>query len=134
MPARTAARATCRQLAFWAISLASTLSGESEHGQAVGIGVGDAGDQVVGAGAGGGDASTHPPAGARVAAGHEGGALLVFGQHGADAGVVQRVIHRQAVRAGHAEDRLDTQALYAHACIFWLSDWLPEGEQASRPA
>ena len=80
--------------------------------------VGDAGDQVGGARARGGDADADPAGGARVAVGGEGRALLVADQDVPQRATDQRVVDRHDRAAGVAEDevhalvleRLDEQA------------------------
>ena len=70
------------------------------------MGGGDAGGQVGGAGAGGGEAHTHLSGGAGIAVCGVGGALLVGGQNVADPALipVQFVIDVQDGAAGIAED------------------------------
>ena len=56
------------------------VAGEGDHGHAVHIGGGNAGDQVGGAGAAGGQHHAGASGGAGVAVGRVGGTLLVSGQ------------------------------------------------------
>ena len=87
------------------------LAGDRQHRQPLGVGVGDPGDEVGRARPRRGDAGSGPERHPRVAARHEGRALLVLDQHALHAGVVQAVVDRQHVRARHAEDVVDPQAL-----------------------
>ena len=77
------------------------------HG--VHLGVGEAGDEVGGAGAAGGDADADLAGGAGVALGREAAALLVARQDGAQAivDVRQRLVNGHAGAAGVGEDDLD---------------------------
>ena len=81
-----------------------TMGMESMHGG------GDAGDEVGGAGAGGGHADADLAGGARVAVGHVRGALLVAHEDVADGELAQRVVDGQDGAAGIAEDGGDALA------------------------
>ena len=87
------------------------FAGNHNHRQFVGVGVGNAGNQIACTGACGGNARTNAPANPRITTRHEGRALLVLDQHRLDAGVVEVVVHRQNVRTGHPENRIHPQLL-----------------------
>ena len=46
------------------------------------------------------------------AAGHEGGPLFMFGEHGFDGRVIETVINRQYMRARHTKDGIYTEAFH----------------------
>ena len=85
------------------------LAGDGDDGQAVHLGVGQAGDEVQGPRAGGGHDHARLAGDAGVPLGREDAALLVAGQDGADLVPVpgQRLVHRHAGAAGVGEDDLD---------------------------
>ena len=72
--------------------MAAHLSGDGHHGHAVHVGVGDGGDQVGGAGAGGGQADAHLARGPGVAVGRVARALLVPDQDVVDVEIVEGVV------------------------------------------
>ena len=84
--------------------LAADLSGDRHNGNAVEHGGGDAGDEVGGAGAAGGDADADLAGGAGVAVGHVGGALLVADEDVVDGELAQGVVGGEDGSAGVAED------------------------------
>ena len=81
------------------------VAGEGDHGHAVHVGGGDAGDQVGGTGAAGGQHHAGAARGAGVTVGRMGSALLVGGQHVADSVriFVQLIVQIQNRAAGVAE-------------------------------
>ena len=81
------------------------VAGEGDHGHAVHVGGGDAGDQVGGTGAAGGQHHAGAARGAGVTVGRMGSALLVGGQHVADSVriFVQLIVKIQNRAAGVAE-------------------------------
>ena len=84
------------------------------HRDGIHVGVGDAGDQVGGAGAAGGHADAGPAGGAGVAIGGEGAALLVAGQDHADLlRSRERLVDFHARPAGIGEDRVHAFAFEA---------------------
>ena len=88
------------------MSLRGDLAGDGDDRDRIHHRVHQAGDQVGGAGTGGGAADADFAGGARVAFGGEGGILLVPDQHVADVVVVQGVIEGQGDAAGIAEDAI----------------------------
>ena len=69
------------------------LAGDDQHGNGIPVGVGNAGDQVGGTGARGGNADAQLAAGPGVAIGRQGTALFVAAQHVFHAHIVhQRVV------------------------------------------
>jgi hypothetical protein len=83
---------------------AGHLPGDGHHGHAVHVGGGQAGEQVGGARAAGGDAHAHLAGGAGVAVGGVGGVLLVADQHVAQRRVAHQVaVEGQGGAAGVAE-------------------------------
>ena len=80
-------------------------------GDGVHLGVGDRGDEVRRARAGGADGDADPARRSGVALGGVAGGRLVAHQDVADRRVVEGVVDRQARPAGDAEDRLDPRAL-----------------------
>jgi len=81
-------------------------------GHRVHVGGAEAGDEVQGAGTGGGEDDARTAAGASVAVGHVGGALLVAHQDVLELGVIgQALIDRQVRPAGVAEDEVDALLL-----------------------
>jgi len=86
------------------------LAGDGDERDRIHERVGDAGDEVGGAGAAGGHADTGRGTG--VALGRERAALLVAGQDGADLlGSGQRLVKLHARAAGVSEDRVHALAL-----------------------
>ena len=84
------------------------LAGEDHERRGVHVGVGDAGDGVGRAGAGGDEHHAGPAGGAGVALGHVGRALLVAHQNVLDIlDIVQGFVNLQQGPAGVAEDVLD---------------------------
>ncbi len=77
----------------------ATMGMRVEHGR------GDAGDEVGGAGAGGGHADADLAGGAGVAVGHVRGALLVADEDVVDRELAQGVVGGEDGSAGVAEDR-----------------------------
>ena len=86
------------------------VAGDEHHRRGIIIGGGDAGDQVGGPGAGGGEANPHLAGGPGVAVGGVGGALLVGGEVMADLVLVavelELVVDVQDGAAGVAEHRV----------------------------
>ena len=89
---------------------AGDLAGDADDGNGVEHGGGDAGDEIGGAGAAGGDADADLARGARVAVGHVRGALLVAHEDVVDGKLAQRVVGGQDGAAGIAEDVGDALA------------------------
>ena len=88
------------------------LAGDGDERDRIHERVGDAGDEVGGAGAAGGHADTGPAGGAGIALGRERAALLVARQDGADLlGSGQRLVKLHARAAGVGEDRVHALAL-----------------------
>ena len=87
------------------------LAGDRHHRHRVHVRVGDRGDQVRRARAGGGHADADLAGGLGVAGGGVPGALLVADQDVPDRGVVERVVRRQDRAARDAEDDLDAERL-----------------------
>lgn len=90
------------------------LAGDADQRDAVHVRVGDRGDEVRRAGTGGRHAHAGLAGRARVTVRHEGAALFVTGQDGADllgAGEALVQLHGGAARVG--EDRVDAQVLEA---------------------
>src|SRR5207248_4024697 len=85
------------------------LAGDGDQRDGVHLGVGQAGDEVGGAGAAGGDADADPAGGAGVPFGGEPAALLVAGQDGAElvAEAGEGLVDGHAGPAGVGEDHLD---------------------------
>ena len=88
------------------------FAGDDQDGQLFRVGIGNAGDQVGGAGAGRRDAGADAARGAGMAAGHERRALFVLDQYARDTRSEKVIVDRQDVRAGHAVDMADSQALH----------------------
>ena len=87
--------------------VAAHLAGDGHHRDRVHVGVGDAGDQVGGAGAARGQADADLAGRSGVAVGRVRGALLVAHQDVAQLlGVVEGVVERDRDAAGKAEDDL----------------------------
>ena len=85
--------------------VAAHLPGDGDQRRRVQVGVGDAGDQVGGAGAAGGHADADLAGGAGVAVGGVRRALLVAHEDVAQLlGVVEGVVERDGDAAGEAED------------------------------
>ena len=84
------------------------VAGDGYQGNGVDVSRGDAGDQVGGAGAGGGDDHAHVTGGPGIAVGGMGGPLLVGGQHMLQLALVfvQGVIDVDDLAAGVAEDHI----------------------------
>ena len=80
------------------------VAGDADDGNGVEHGGGDAGDEIGGAGAAGGDGHADLARGARVAVGHVRCALLVADQDVMDGKLAQRVVDGQDGSAGIAED------------------------------
>ena len=100
------------------ISLAGDLPGDGDDRDRIHQGVDQAGDEVGGAGTGGGAADADLAGGARVTFGGEGGVLFVPHQDVADLVIVQRVVEGQRDAAGIAEDAIDAfadQAFQQHS-------------------
>jgi len=90
------------------------LAGDADQRDAVHVRVGDRGDEIRRAGTGGGHAHAGLAGRARVTVRHEGAALFVTGQDGADllgAGEALVELHGRAARVG--EDRVDAEVLEA---------------------
>jgi hypothetical protein len=88
---------------------ASNLSGNRHHRRAVHVRGREAGDQIGGAGAGGGDADPCSPGGAGIAIGRVRRRLLVPDENVTQTGKLrQRVIERHDRAAGVAEEELDS--------------------------
>ena len=87
------------------------LAGDRDDRHRVHVGVGDRGDQVGRARAGGGHADADLAGGLRVAGGGVAGALLVADQDVPHLRVEQRVVRRQDRAAGDAEHHLDAERL-----------------------
>ena len=85
--------------------LGGDLSGDADDGDGVEHGRRDAGDEVGGAGAGGGHADADLARGAGVAVGHVRGALLVADEDVVDRELAQGVVGGEDGSAGVAEDR-----------------------------
>ncbi|MNC19615.1 hypothetical protein D3C75_675500 [compost metagenome] len=81
-------------------------AGNHQHRHRVGIGLADGGGDVGHAWAGNDEAHPRLATDPRIAVGHEAGALLVAGQHMADAAARQAAVQLQGVHAGDAEYRL----------------------------
>ena len=91
---------------------AGHLTGDGDDGHRVHVRVGQRGDEVRGAGAGGGHADADPAGDHRIALGGVAGTLLVADQDVADLlGVEQRVVRGEDRAAGDAEDDLDAGVL-----------------------
>ena len=90
--------------------LAGDIAGDADDGNGVEHGGGDAGDEIGGAGAAGGDGHADLARGARVAVGHVRRALLVAHEHVMDGELAQRVVGGQDGAAGIAEDVRDALA------------------------
>ncbi len=88
------------------------LAGNHQNGLPVGIGVGDAGDQIGRPWPSGGDAGRDLAGDPCIAAGHKRGPLLVLGKYRLDVGVIERIVDRQNVGPGHTENVFDTQMLH----------------------
>ena len=84
------------------------IPGDHHHGHGIQERGGDAGDQIGGPRAGGGDDHAHPAGGPGVAVGGVGGPLLVGGQHVAQLVLVfvEGVVNVDDLPAGVAEDHL----------------------------
>ncbi len=90
---------------------AGHVAGDGDHGHGVQLGGGDAGHEVGGAGAAGAEADADLAAGAGVAVGRMGGALLVADEDGAQLGMVgPDVVEGQDDAARVAEDDLHALA------------------------
>ena len=87
------------------------LAGDEQRRGRVHLGVGDRGDEVRRARAGGADRDADAPGRAGVALGGVAGGRLVAHQDVADGAVVEGVVDRQARPTGDAEDRVDAGAL-----------------------
>ncbi len=86
------------------------LTGDGDEGHRVQPGVGDAGDEVGGTGAGGGHADAHFTAGTGVALCGEHASLFVSGQNGADfIGSRQGLVQLHACAAGVGEDGVNSR-------------------------
>ena len=92
---------------------AGDLAGEGDDGDGIHHGIDEAGDQVGGAGAGGGAADAYFAGGARVAFGGEAGVLFVAHQHMADVVVVEGVVEGEGDAAGISEEAVDAFARQA---------------------
>ena len=84
--------------------LGRDLAGDADDGHGVQHGGGNAGDEIGGPGAGGGDATAGAARCARVSVGHVGRALLVADEDMVDGELAQRVVDGQDGPAGIAED------------------------------
>ena len=89
------------------------LPGQHDHGGAVHVGVGHAGEQVGGAGPEGAQGAGGLAGEAAVDLGHEGRPLLVAAEHEVDVGVLQGHHHVGVLLAGDAEDVADSLGLEA---------------------
>ena len=87
--------------------LARDLAGDGDDRDRIHHGVDQAGDQVGGAGTGGGAADADLAGGPRIALGGEGGVLFVPHQDVPDRVIVEGVVERQRDAAGISEDALD---------------------------
>ena len=104
---------------FGAQGGAGDLSGDGDQGHAVGFGAHNAGDEVGGAGAGGGHADAGLAGDAGVAVGGVGGGLLVPDEDVAQLRVgPQGVVERQDGAAGVSEQDLNALAQQAFADDF----------------
>ena len=95
------------------------LAGQHDHRGGIHVGVGDAGDGVGRAGAGGNEHDAGPSADARIALGHVSRALFVADEDVLDLRVEESVVGRQDRAAGIAEDDIDAfgnQALDNDLC------------------
>ena len=86
------------------------LAGDGDDRDGIHHGVDQAGDEVGGAGAGGGAADADLAGGARVAFGGEAGVLFVAHEDVADVVVVEGVVEREGDAAGIAEEAIDAFA------------------------
>src|SRR5215218_6711297 len=73
--------------------------------------IGRAGREVQGARAQGRDADPRPTRQPPVCGSHEGGRLLVAGEHELDRGCTERLDHVEVLLAGDAEDAVDALVL-----------------------
>ncbi len=95
------------------------LAGDADHRHRIQHRIGDAGDQVGGARAGGGDADADPATGTGETVGGQGGALLVADQDVLQPGIHQGVVERHDGAARIAEQRMHAlgfQGLRQPAC------------------
>ncbi len=83
--------------------VAVEVAGDGDHRRAVEIGAADAGGEVGGAGAQGGDAEPGRAGHASHHVGGEAGRALVCGEHEVDAALAHRVHQRQHVAARNPE-------------------------------
>ena len=97
--------------AAFAENIGRGFTGDRQHRQPLGVGIRNPGNQIGRAGTGGGDAGRRSVRHARIAARHEGCALLVLDQYALHAGIAQAIVDRQHVCAGHTEKGVDAQAL-----------------------
>ena len=81
-------------------------SGQHEHGLRVAVSLGNAGRGVGDAGAADDRANAGLASRARIAVGHEAGALLVTTLHVADPGACDAAVQLESHRPGHAEHRI----------------------------
>ena len=84
--------------------LAADLSGDADDGRGIEHGGGDAGHHVGGSGAGGDNGRAYPAAGARIAVGHVGRALLVTHQDVVDRSFAKSIVGGKNRASGIAED------------------------------
>ena len=86
------------------------LAGDGDDRDGIHHGVDEAGDQIGGAGSGGGAADADLAGGARVAFGGEAGVLFVTHQDVPDVVIVERVVEGKRDAAGIAEEAIDAFA------------------------
>lgn len=97
---------------FLVQSRRGALPGQHQHRRAIHVRIGHAGDEVGGARPEGGQTAGRVPGEPPVDLGHEGGTLLVAGQHEAHAvRALQRHHEIGVLLAGHTEDVLDALGL-----------------------